>query len=434
MRSFGIPPLALFLFSVSTAGAVHAQEPAAIPISLDEALQLLDASNLELHLARNGVAVMEARARTARGFANPGLFVEQTQLTRDEASYRETIVALEQTLEIGGQRGLRRRVAETAVRASSRILEAELTRLAFDVHREYIRAAVADADLVVLREATEVFRQVEEMGEARFVDGDLSRFDRDRLLLERARYETLLARGELALNDAFREFTLLISPDLAGTATVLVPSASLAEMLEEVTEAAGGSSIGVALLSVSERADVGRAAAEVEAAQAALSLSRRERVPDLTLSGGYREQADGLRGAVLGLSLPLPFWNRNQGRIDEAGANLDAALARHDLVRRRAEMEIQRAWEVHRTLQEQSRVVSETLLTGSAGLLETAGVAYAEGEMSLIQLLDAADAYSLTRRSMNELLGDYLISLFDLQRATGVLLESMPSTITASPR
>ncbi|MBA2669822.1 MAG: hypothetical protein H0U67_05565, partial [Gemmatimonadetes bacterium] len=53
------------------------------------------------------------------------------------------------------------------------------------------------------------------------------------------------------------------------------------------------------------------------------------------------------------------------------------------------------------------------------------------GEMSLIELLDAADAYRAARESINALLGDYLTALFDLERATGTLVDLPDSIVTS---
>jgi outer membrane protein TolC len=49
-------------------------------------------------------------------------------------------------------------------------------------------------------------------------------------------------------------------------------------------------------------------------------------------------------------------------------------------------------------------------------------VAYEEGEMSLVELLDAADAYRSAREALHRLLADSLIALYDLGRATGRLV------------
>jgi outer membrane protein, heavy metal efflux system len=407
------------------ASTLSAQEPTPAParrISLDQALRSHDAANPELRLAREELAAAAARELASGRFTNPGLSFSREQLAGDGATYHETVVALGQTLEIGGQRGARRRVAGEGVHAAEARLEAERLRLAFQVHRAYVAAAVAEADLAVVGEATEVFRQVEASGQARFVEGDISRFDRNRLQIERARYETLLARASLDLDEAARELTLLVAPDSLGGTALLLP----AEPLAGIASVQRTLELDAALAAAAERADVRAAAAEVEAARASLSLAQRERVPDLTLSGGYKHQADGFHGAVIGLSLPLPLWNRNQGAIAEAQAALAAAVAREELVRRRAEGEIRRAWDVLRSLQERTRTLAESLLPDSAGLLETARVSYAEGEMSLVELLDAADAYRSARETVNDLLASYLIATYDLERATGRLQNLQP--------
>ena len=221
------------------------------------------------------------------------------------------------------------------------------------------------------------------------------------------------------------ELALLVAPDSVG-GTLLLPADPLAAIVsvERALE------LDAALAAAVERADVRAAAAEAEAARASLSLAQRERVPDVTLSGGYKYQADGFQGAVIGVSLPLPLWNRNQGAIAEAEASIAAAEAREELVRRRAESEIRRAWDVLRSLQERTRTLGETLLPESAGLLETARVSYAEGEMSLVELLDGADAYRSARETVNELLASYLIATYDMERATGRLqsLQPLPAT------
>ena len=432
----------LLLLAVAGAAAaapgLHAQDPVspaaetAPPrrVSLEEALRRFEAGNLELRAAREEAAAAEARVVGAGLFPNPGLSATREQLSGDPDGYHETVVAVGQTLEVGGQRGARRRAARQAADAAAARLEAERLRLAFQVHRAYVGAALAEANLAVLEEATGVFRRVEESGRARFAEGDISRFDRSRLQVERARYETLLARTRLELDEAARELALLVAPDSLAAPAVLLPARPLSG-LEAVEQALA---LDAALAAAAGRADVRAAGAQVEAARAALSLARRERVPDVTLSAGYKEQAGGLSGAVLGVSVPVPLWNRNQGEIAVAGAELDAALARRDLALARAQAEIRRAWDTRRSLRERMRTLGETLLPESAGILETARVAYAEGEMSLVELLDAADAYRSARESVNQLLGDYLVSVYDLRRATGTLLGPAGSTTDASSR
>ncbi|CAN5659197.1 TolC family protein [soil metagenome] len=422
---------ALIALPISAATATCQQRLAPtdsiLRISLADALTRAEEANLDLRVARQQLAVAEARSVSAGAFPNPGATVTREQLSSGGASYDETSVTLSQPIEIGGQRGARIAVARQGAEAVRARLHADRLRVAFAVHRAYIRAAIAEADLLALSEATEVFRRVEASGRARFAEGDISRFDRSRLQIELVRYETLLATKSLDLADAGRELTLLIAPDSIWVARTLRPAEPLA--------AIGGIdqtiSLDAAMATATARADVIAADAQVEAQRATLSLARLERIPTPTLTAGFKNQADGFQGAVVGIALPLPLWNRNGGAIAEADAQLAAAVAQRDLVLARARNDIRRAWDTYRSLQELTRTLGETLLPESAGLLETARFSYAEGEMSLIELLDAADAYRAARESINALLGDYLTALFDLERATGTLVDLPDSTVTS---
>jgi cobalt-zinc-cadmium efflux system outer membrane protein len=387
-------------------------------ISLDEALERLGRGNLDLRLARQEVTEAEARVVSAGTATNPGIVASHEQLG-DGGSYDETILSLAQTVEIGGQRGLRRSAARLTATAAETDLLAERARLAFAVHRAYVRAAGRESDLAALAEAAAVVRQVEASGSVRFAEGDVSRFERSRLQIERARYETLLSETGLAVVDAGRELAMLLAPDSVSTGLLLLPSGPLpgAETLRPTL------TLDSALLAASARAEVRAADARVEAMRTALALQRRERLPDVTLSAGYKRQADGLQGAVLGVSVPIPLRSRNEGAVAEAQAALDAALVRREIALRQAEGEIRRAWDTVRFLDDRTRVLAPALLPASTGLLETAGVAYAEGEMSLVELLDAADAYRSARETANRLLADYLLAVYDLERATGRLLD-----------
>jgi cobalt-zinc-cadmium efflux system outer membrane protein len=411
-------------------GALAAQEAPeqdtvqAHRITLGDALDRVEIDNLSIRVAREDLAAARGRLTTAGVFANPGLAATREQLSGGSGGYDETTVALSQTLEIGGQRGLRRSAAGLSVDAEEARLAAERLRLAFEVRETYVRAAAAEANMTALGEATEVFRRVEQSGRARFAEGDISEFARERLQVERARYENLLAEARLDLTRAGRDLAMLVVPDSMGSeGFLLLPAVPL----DGQTFSTAAFILDNALSGAADRADVRAATLDAEAARATLDLQHRERIPDLTLTGGYKNQADGFHGAIIGFSLPVPLLDRNAGRIEEARAELGAAEARRALVLRGAEADIQRAWETYRSLAERIELLNQGLLAGSGGLLQTAQAAYAEGEMSLVELLDAADAYRAARETTVDLLARYITALYDLQRATGRLNSTVPT-------
>jgi len=396
-------------------------------VTLAEAIRRVGESSIELQLAREEFAAVQARLVSAGARPNPILSATREDLSGGTDGYAETVATLGQPIEVGGQRGLRRDVASGAVEAGEARLSGAGARLALEVREAYVRTAAAGEILAVLEETVGIFRSAEESGTARFAEGDISRFALDRLQVERFRYEMLVADASLDLDAAARELTLLVDPEAVGR-SLLLP----AEPLADIPVIFGTDAIDYSAAAAG-RAEVRVAQGELNAAQAALDLQRRFRIPTLTLSGGFKHQSDDFRGVVIGVSLPLPLWDQNRGRIEEAAAELSAAALRREMALRNTEMEIRRAEAVRRSLADRIDLLGSASLEEGPGLLETARLAYAEGEMSLVELLDAADAHRGARYAATALLEEYLLATYRLEYAAGRLPAIEPID-TGDPR
>src|SRR5699024_9946107 len=65
--------------------------------------------------------------------------------------------------------------------------------------------------------------------------------------------------------------------------------------------------------------DVARWATEMQQRESILSLERAKGIPNPTISGGYKRFEDvGAEAAVVGVSIPIPFFDRNQSNIQAA--------------------------------------------------------------------------------------------------------------------
>jgi cobalt-zinc-cadmium efflux system outer membrane protein len=148
-----------------------------------------------------------------------------------------------------------------------------------------------------------------------------------------------------------------------------------------------------------------------------LQAVKKGRLPDPTLTGGYKTQSDDFQGVFLGVSLPVPFFDRSRGAIESQAAQSRAAEDRVTIERRRVEWEVVRAFERYTSLRAQAGEIRPRLLLPSADLLEIAQLAYEEGAMSLLELLDATEAFRYARTQTAELDGELWIAFFDLERA-----------------
>ena len=387
-----------------------AQEPTR-RVSLEEALRLFATNNLELRLARSRRAEAAGLLRQANAFPNPTAGVTHEPLSRDGQGYSETYVTLSQRFPLPGQRSARSAAASQVLGAAEANMRADSARLGFVVKEAYVDAATAEDYLAVTERVAQVFRQGAQRAVVREAEGDISLYDLRRLHVERTRYENLLADARLAVSAARRDLAVLLLPE--ADAAEVAPSALLGSSPPQPTLD------GILERASSRRPELAAAHAEVEAARAAGRLARAERVPDVTGVGGLKRQSDGFNGLFLGLSIPLPLFDRGAGTVETTEARVLSAEERLVLTSRQVENDLRRAIESYQSLRGRSELLGDNLLDEDPDLLQIAQVAYDAGEMDLVQLLDAAEALRGARTAQARLKADLWTAYYDLERAAG---------------
>ncbi len=382
-------------------------------VSFPEALRLFRQHNLTLRRGRAAVREAKAQRRRARGYPNPHLQVTHEPLRRGEQQISETYFNLSQPIEWRG-RGARLDAAQHEIDAARARVRADSARQALRVAEVYLEAAAAEQRLERLRQVVEVFRQADSSFGEREAAGEASGYARRRVRLERVRYEQRLATARLDAHDARQRLALLIQP----SGPKQVRASSLPEGRPPTIQQE------TALRTARrQRPELNRWSATVEARRDARTAARRDGWPEPTVTAGYKRQSDGFEGAFLGLDLPLPFFDRNRGTADAEAARLDAAQTEQQLARQEVENEVRRAHRAYVTARRQSRRVGSGLLTGFDDLLRSARVGYEEGDRSLTELLDAADAYRDAQLRQLRLRRDLWTRYFTLLHAMGRPLE-----------
>lgn len=389
-----------------------AREAGVRPVTLEEAQRLFRQNNLELMIARARMEAAAALVRDAAAFPNPTATVTHEPVSDGNADYSESYFNLSQRIEWSGARGARTDAASRLADAARADYRADSLRLAFDVSSAFARAVAATERVRVLDSVTELFRDADRAGEAMLEEGETSGYSLRRLRVERARYENRLSAALLEREAARRRLEILILPEADPSVRlepVSEPSALPHDVgFERVLE-----------LARSRRPELDAAGAEKQAARAQEQLARRERLPDPQVTAGYKRQSDGFDGLFLGLATPIPIFDRGRGTIQAAQAQHHAAETRRILVERSVAADVRRAWDTFVSLKQRHELIAANLLAETDELLTAARVAYSEGEMSLVELLDAAEAYRDARTTTLDLRTDLRIAYYDLVRAAG---------------
>ena len=401
---------ALVLCGVLLAPSAAVGQETVRRVSLAEALEAFAGNSLELKIARSETAGLMGMARQSRAYFNPEFSFARDDLSHNEEKAWEESFVVQQQVEWPGRTTARARAARHTIRAGAARFRADSVALAFEVREAYVRAWFAEEAESIVRRTASVIQSVVEDAEVRLEAGDISAFEARRLRLARAEAEQELAEAVLRTRAARRNLGVLIAP---GTETQEVgPS----EGPDGVPPVIGREA---AMAALDGRPDVAAAASELDAARAGVDMAGTYWVPAPNLGLGYRHHNDGFGGASIGLDLALPLFDRGSGTREEAAAHSSAAAYRLELRRQLARNDVLAASDRYASSRARLEAAAQGLRADGEALLASATAAYAEHEMTLLELLDAAGAFQGAQLSALSLETEAWISYYDLLRATG---------------
>lgn len=397
------------------AGSVNAQV-AERKISLEEALELFAKNNLALQLSRSDAASFLGLARQAAAYPNPVVSVTHEPLSTGSRSYSESYFMLSQRLLWPGLRNARVEAANNLVSAARFQVAADSIRIAFEVISTYLRVSAEEDKEAVLLQVASLMRDVESSWTTRFDEGEVSGYDLRRMRLERARHENALGLGSLSTNAAKRELASLIlyEDDIVKLTPIDHPQGIPQELtLDVILNAAR---IG--------RPEISSALKNVEASQSSLKRSQLENRIQPTVTAGYKRQSDGLDGVYFGGAVGLPLFDRNQGNIESEIAQKYAAETRHLLTIQEVENDVRLSFDLYQSLRNRMTLIQDDLLAEADDLLEIALTSYNEGEMTLLELMDAAEAFRDAHLIQIDMKTALWTNYFSVLRAAGLPLPS----------
>ena len=157
--------------------------------------------------------------------------------------------------------------------------------------------------------------------------------------------------------------------------------------------------------------------------KAILELEQSKRTPDITLKGGYRRLEQTSDDAItFGISVPLKFFDRNQGAISEAQNN----LAKTKEERRAAEIILKKNFlEAHQSLvfaHSQASILHSETIPAAQKSFDGINEGYRFGKFGFLDVLDSQKVLFRTKEQCLDALADYHIALAEVSRMTNGLI------------
>jgi cobalt-zinc-cadmium efflux system outer membrane protein len=354
--------------------------------------------------AQTDVIRREQLARLA--YPNPGV-----TYTREGAGFTE-FLQVEQSFPVFGTRAALSRAGAAATAAAEAAGDARLWALRTDAAAAVARLATAHARLDAAQAHTRHVERLIEILRAREREGEGSRFDR--LRAEQELRET----RQLAVSAA------LEAAEARATVAAMLPRDVTVERIIPVTTAHAQSSSVDALITraISSRAELRALQRSADRADLESVAARRARHPAPTLFGGLKRADDNSgrdRGGLVGVSVSLPLFDTGGREVARWQAERARVEAERASIERQIRAEITRASEM---LALRQAAVSEDAIGAGDELMQIAEVAYREGEVGILELLDAVRTASRARMRSIELRRDARLAQIDLERAVGDVL------------
>jgi outer membrane protein, heavy metal efflux system len=375
----------------------------AAPLTLPKALALAQEFHPQLRAGLAQIEAARAGMITARAHPNPelgGLAGGQTFRVPGNVSGPVYSFALVQPLELGPLRPSRIELAERGRESSEHALAGTRLAILSAVRRSFYQALRARNEIGLFAENLRLVEDLRNRIQVRVDVGEVGRLE-----LIRAEAEVVAART--AANSAQLRYVTALSQLRAAVAAPLdanleiegdvAPTASL-PTLEALRQEV-----------LTQHPLLALARSEVRRAEARLTYETALRIPQPSVRAEVDRPPD-TPTYRLGIEFPLPLWNRREGPIAEAAAQLRQiqALAQSREVEILAGLES--AYGRYQTASQQLAAFEQGLLREAEEALRAAQTAYQLGERGILEVLDA-------QRVLRTVSLDFLNARFDHQSA-----------------
>lgn len=382
--------------------ATSPKQTAEIPtgeLTLRQALARVMLHNPELTVFSWEIRIKEAEALQAGLLPNPELEFGMENFSGsgsfNKTNSAENTISLSQLIQIGGKRNKSRAAAA---------LEGELAGWDFETKRLDVLTSTTKAFVTVLAMQQRVGQTEELAGlTERFLNTVVERVEagvsspveqtRAKIALSAARIAQDQAR--LSLAEARKELAALWGEDM-------VTFDRAAGSLEQVDPIPPQEDLVVFL---NQNPEIARWKTEGKQRDARLALERAKAIPDLTLSAGVRNLKETNDNAfVVGISVPLPIFDRNQGRIAAAVAARNKARYASQAAHSQAFANLAASYRNLSAAFVAAKALQEQILPATGQAFETIDIGYRAGKFGFLELLDA-------QRALFEVNGQYIEAL-----------------------
>jgi cobalt-zinc-cadmium efflux system outer membrane protein len=422
----GKVPWLLLLSALSFAGIpapgqqpASTNAPAAVRITLEQAIQFALQHNHALEAARSTIRQNQASEITANLRPNPTIswdtqFLPLFNLNQFNASYISNSAQFDlgvgYTFERGQKRQHRLAAAEDQTTVSRSTVSDNQRTLTFNVAQQFVAVLLAQSMIDLAQQDLTSFQQTVDLSDAQAKAGAISEGDAIKIKLQLLQFQTDVSSAKLSKVQALAAMRQLVGfesvpqdYDVIGTLDYQPVHGDL-EALK--------------MLAIDSRPDLQAARQSITLARSQESLAVANGKRDLDVSFNYSHVADINSGAFF-FNMQIPIFDRNQGEIARTREVITQSQELAAEANEQVLSDVVNAYEGVRTNDQIIGLYRSGYLDQTTQSRDISQYAYQRGAASLLDFLDAERSYRANQLAYRQALAAYMLALEQLRQAVG---------------
>lgn len=365
-------------------------------------------------IARATIAIDAAQGRYVQAglYPNPDLAFAWDEIgDRTGAGGIITAPRVTQTIVTGRKLSLAQAVAAKEIDQATLDMLNERYTVLGSVRAAFYEVFTLQERLSILIELVKLAEQGVVQGKTLVENQRMARLDLIQLEVELERFRTEAAAVERELPAAYRRLAAVAGDAQLPIRHLKGSFEALPEYdLDQAREAM-----------LSFHPEVRSARVGIERAQAAVRAAEVQPIPNITVSGGYIRQFENQsHDGAFGLSAPFPVWNRNQGNIREARAQLGMAIQSVGRVENDLSDRLATAYRPYAAARIRAERYRLEILPRAEETLKLSLEAFKGGQFEYLRVIQAQRAVAEARLELNRSMGEAWRAAAEL---SGLLLE-----------
>ena len=390
-------------------------------LSLADVLSLAELHSPRLAAHTTDIQIAQARSRQAKRLPNPELELEMENMGGSGRfsgiDSAETTLSLAQVVPLGGDIALQYELAD--VRRGQAQWAFKVARL--DVLHEatvrYITALVADRRMALAQRELQWSHAIEQLITRRVDAGDASPVEKSRVLVPVVTAEVAVERASRQCDTA----SLALASLWGGRQ---VSFGGLTGALEQLSPLPESDAL-VHLINTNPQ--VAQWAAHISEYQAQAQLIKAQAIPDMTGRLGIKHHnEDDQMALVVGISLPLPIFDRREDDVLAARLGMTGARQRQRQAQLRLENMLSQSYAQLADSHDLATALQHRAIPAATEAYQATQQSFNEGKLPFLDVLD-------TQRTLFELELRYITALQDYHLAAAQIESLIGSRLTDLP-